>query len=345
MRSAVSTTRIAIFIVSCLAGLVAPRIAPAQTIDLKLNVFYTNPADDDSGGTWEIVAKSSHAGISGISALLTNISTAQLRGPRGTVNGTDDAGFNLFHNTLNPLGFRNITVGQVPLPENNIGLGEEQTVFYGVGAIPNGAPNYPGKPAGTNSIGPAFSTLVVPAVNSGIPWATGDAFSDPGWNNGARLASGTFPAGLAPGFFSNDDHTSSGNVFTTLGTSLTPGAISLATVSTFVRTNLTGGAGLPDYNNNGVVDAADYALWRNTLGLMGAGLAADGNNDGTVNQADFDLWRANFGKMVPPASGGALASSIASVPEPACGILLVLGAASLSCMRLRRRFRAPGGKI
>jgi hypothetical protein len=78
---------------------------------------------------------------------------------------------------------------------------------------------------------------------------------------------------------------------------------------------------------------------------MGAGLAADGNNDGTVNQADFDLWRANFGKMVPPASGGALASSIASVPEPACGILLVLGAASLSCMRLRRRFRAPGGKI
>jgi hypothetical protein len=126
---------------------------------------------------------------------------------------------------------------------------------------------------------------------------------------------------------------------------MTAGAISLATVTTVVRTNLTAGSGLPDYNDNGVVDAADYALWRNTLGLMGAGLAADGNNDGTVNQADYDLWRANFGKMVPPGSGGALASSIASVPEPAAGILLIIGVASLSRMRLRKRFGARGGKM
>ena len=154
------------------------------------------------------------------------------------MNGSDDAGFNLFHNTLNPLGFRNITVGQVPLPPGNIGLGEEQTVFYGVGALPNGAPNYPGKPAGTNSIGPAFGTLMVPAVNSGIPWAIGDAFGDPLWNTAARMASGTFPAGLSPGFYSDDVYASSGNIFTTLGNSMTPGAISLATVSTVVRTNL-----------------------------------------------------------------------------------------------------------
>jgi hypothetical protein len=338
--------RTAIFIVSCLAGLLPPHTAPAQTIDLKLNVFYTDPADEDSGGTWEVVAKSgSSSGISGVSALLTNISTALGRGPRGTVNGSDDAGFNLFHNTLNPVGFRNITVGQVPLPPGDIGFGQEQTVFYGVGILPNGAPNYPGKPAGTNSIGPAFSTLMVPAVNSGIPWAVADAFGDPAWNTAARLASGTFPAGLSPSFFSNDDHASSGNVFTTIGNSMTPGAIALATVSTFVRTNLTAGPALPDYNDNGVVDAADYALWRNTLGLMGAGLAADGNNDGTVNGADYDLWRANFGKMVAPASGGALASSIASVPEPAGGILLMIGAVGLSRMRLRKRFSIPDGKI
>jgi hypothetical protein len=337
--------RTAILIASCLAGLLAPRIAPAQTIDLKLNVFYSNPADEDSGGTWELVGKSSGAGISGVSALLTNITTALGRGPRGTVNGSDDAGFNLFHNTLNPLGFRNITVGQVPLPPGNIGIGQEQTVFYGVGTIPNGAPNYPGKPAGTNSIGPAFSTLMVPAVNSGIPWAVADAFGDPAWNTAARLASGNFPAGLSPSFFSNDDFESSGNVFTTLGNSQTPGAISLAAVSTFVRTNLTAGPALPDYNENGVVDAADYALWRNTRGQMGAGLAADGNNDGTVNQADYDLWRANFGKMVAPASGGALLSSIASVPEPTAGILLMIGAVSLSGMRLRKRFPVAGGKM
>ena len=30
-------------------------------------------------------------------------------------------------------------------PARDIGLGEEQTVFYGVGTLTNGAPNYPGQ--------------------------------------------------------------------------------------------------------------------------------------------------------------------------------------------------------
>jgi hypothetical protein len=225
-------------------------------------------------------------------------------------------------------------------------VGEEQTVFYGVGTLTNGAPNYPGRPAGTNFIGPAFGTLTVPPVNSGIPWAVGDAFGDPLWNTAARLASGTFPAGLSPGFYSDGELASSGNIFTTLGNSTTPGTISLATVSTVVRTNLSAGPALPDYNENGVVDAADYALWRNTRGQMGAGLAADGNNDGTVNQPDYDLWRANFGKLVTmPGSGAALAFSMASVPEPASGILLLLGAATCPRIRRRKRFSSPDGKI
>ena len=116
------------------------------------------------------------------------------------MNGSDDAGFNLFHNTLNPLGFRNVTVGQVPLPPGTIGLGEEQTVFYGVGVLTNGAPNYPGKPAGTNSIGPAFGTLMVPPVNSGIPWAVGDAFGDPLWNTAARCSERHVPRRPLAGF-------------------------------------------------------------------------------------------------------------------------------------------------
>jgi hypothetical protein len=334
--------RTAVLLWSGFVGALLAQRAPAQAIDLKLNVFYANPASEDSGGTWELIAKSGGAGISGVSALLTNIATAQSRGPNGTVNGTDEAGFNLFHNTLNPLGFRNVTIGQVPLP--TIGFGEEQSVFYGVGTLMNGAPNYPGKPAGTNSIGPAFTTLIVPAMNSGIPWATGDAFGDAAWSTAARLASGTFSAGLSPGFFSSDELESSGNIFTSIGNSTTPGTIGLATVTTVVRTNLIPGASLPDYNLNGVVDAADYALWRNTRGQMGIGLAADGNNDGTVDQLDYDLWRANFGMLVSPGSGSGLAFSVASVPEPACGVLLLIGAAGLSQIR-KRRFSAPRGKI
>ena len=34
-----------------------------------------------------------------------------------------------------------------------------------------------------------------------------------------------------------------------------------------------------DYNQNGFVDAADYAVWRTSIGQTGVGLAADGNGD------------------------------------------------------------------
>ena len=49
-----------------------------------------------------------------------------------------------------------------------------------------------------------------------------------------------------------------------------------------------------DYNKNGVVDAADYVLWRK------GDLAADSNGDTVVDQTDYDFWRANFGN---PYSG------------------------------------------
>ena len=45
-----------------------------------------------------------------------------------------------------------------------------------------------------------------------------------------------------------------------------------------------------DYNHNGVVDGADYVVWRNTLGQMGPGLAADGNHNNEIDHGDYDLW-------------------------------------------------------
>jgi hypothetical protein len=71
-----------------------------------------------------------------------------------------------------------------------------------------------------------------------------------------------------------------------------------------------------DYNDNGVVDAADYVLWRITLSQTGEGLKADSNNDNVIDETDYDAWRTNFGHAglsVTPASG---ASYSASVPEP-----------------------------
>ena len=77
-----------------------------------------------------------------------------------------------------------------------------------------------------------------------------------------------------------------------------------------------------DYNVDGVVDAADYTVWRDLNGsTVVAGALADGNGDGQVTQADYEVWRANFGRSVAQ-----LESSNATVPEPTT----VLGAGMLS---------------
>lgn len=80
-----------------------------------------------------------------------------------------------------------------------------------------------------------------------------------------------------------------------------------------------------DYNNNGVVDAADYTVWRNMVGQSGDGLAADGDLSGTVDGADFDLWQASFGAP----SGGAGALSRGAVPEPSSLLLLAIAIGAL----------------
>lgn len=79
-----------------------------------------------------------------------------------------------------------------------------------------------------------------------------------------------------------------------------------------------------DFNGNGVVDTADYVVWR--------------NNDGT--QAGYDLWRAHFGQTA--GSGAAeypLDSSArtlsAGVPEPSTCLLVIM---SCFAIALHRKF-------
>jgi hypothetical protein len=71
-----------------------------------------------------------------------------------------------------------------------------------------------------------------------------------------------------------------------------------------------------DYNGNGVVDAADYVVWRDSLDQMvtPAGSGADGNANGTIDDADYDFWRARFGNTAPGSASGL---GLAAVPEPA----------------------------
>ncbi|MDA0657644.1 MAG: hypothetical protein O2931_03140 [Planctomycetota bacterium] len=70
-----------------------------------------------------------------------------------------------------------------------------------------------------------------------------------------------------------------------------------------------------DYNANGLVDAADFSIWRDSLGST-TQLAADGNRNGVVDQNDYTIWQTNFGMS---GSGGATALSL---PEPSGTFLL-----------------------
>jgi hypothetical protein len=55
----------------------AAHVATAATVDISLNVFPTNLANPNSGGTWTIMAKTdAPLGIAGISAYLKDINTA-----------------------------------------------------------------------------------------------------------------------------------------------------------------------------------------------------------------------------------------------------------------------------
>ena len=95
-----------------------------------------------------------------------------------------------------------------------------------------------------------------------------------------------------------------------------------------------------DYNGNGVVDAADYALWRKNDGLTGGATKAqgDGNGDGNVNSLDYDYWRARFGN--PPGSGsGQLASTTNAVPEPST-VAMLLMSLLFSASSIARRVRS-----
>jgi hypothetical protein len=102
--------------------------------------------------------------------------------------------------------------------------------------------------------------------------------------------------------------------FRIYNSALTPGEVLYLANNAPDVTTLDG-----DFNGNGKVDAADYVVWRNTLG----------------DPANYNLWRANFGK---PSSGAGVGDGAAAVPEPG-SILLACGFAAALVGLGRRRFR------
>lgn len=80
---------------------------------------------------------------------------------------------------------------------------------------------------------------------------------------------------------------------------------------------------LGDFNNDGVVDTADYSTWKDNLGTDSSVLGGNGSGAATVVRADYELWRTHFGETM--ASG----SVTGFVPEPTTLLLALLGLAAV----------------
>jgi hypothetical protein len=110
----------------------------------------------------------------------------------------------------------------------------------------------------------------------------------------------------------------------------------------FLYGSVLGSAAAPagDYNENGVVDAADYTVWRDTLGsTVTAFSGADGDGDGNVDQEDYNVWKADFGAGDGPSGPSTLVRGFVryvtsgagtAVPEPSSVLLIGVGFALLA---------------
>lgn len=95
-------------------------------------------------------------------------------------------------------------------------------------------------------------------------------------------------------------------------------------------------AGVPgDYNKNGTVDAADYAVWRDHLGqTFQLDNEVSGVTPGMVTSQDFDAWRARFGNT----AGNGAGVTNAAIPEPnTLTFVGTFGFLAFGGRRMRRR--------
>jgi hypothetical protein len=322
--------RLASCLVGCALASSLVTAAGGYEIEVSLNVRYDDPADNTSGGEWEIFAKSSDDTF-GIYALSVNVLgidlPVDLEAPRGNVNVSGPAGFALFNVfEVAEEDYYMLFASQEPRPSG------QQGAFYGVGRFDNGSPIYPGQDPewNTQDGSPNLTTL---SNVQGLPWAEGDTLGDPNWDSATMFFSGTFSEGVTPSFVPGHI----GHVFTSIGDSTMFGMDALADITPIVRTNFQ--SGLPDYNKDGFIDVADFVVWAKGIP------DADSNGDNVVDMVDYDAWADHFGETAGPGGGGSIGGA---VPEPSSLLLVVFGLPFVARRRAPTRTarrRRPSGRL
>ncbi len=145
------------------------------------------------------------------------------------------------------------------------------------------------------------------------------------------------------GFHADFAAVSSPPIFTSdalpTNTAIGPGSFVDSNITLLPPVGVVTGSGLTSFSitavpqhsgdyNNGIVDAADYTVWRDHLGQSFSLPNRDPNATGPVAASDYTFWVAHFGQT------GAGAASVAqtAVPEPA-SLCMLLAGILLTCRR------------
>jgi T5SS/PEP-CTERM-associated repeat protein len=95
-----------------------------------------------------------------------------------------------------------------------------------------------------------------------------------------------------------------------------------------------------DFNADGVVDAADYTVWRNNLGDAHEADLHHNGDGGAVTASDYQWWKQHYGNSI--SASGAVDGNSSVVPEPTATLMIVTGLIALSVQR-RRKVGENGG--
>ncbi len=208
-------------------------------------------------------------------------------------------------------------------------LSGEGTVGSGGGGVlvSTGATVAPGTSTGTLTVDNSYQQSAGATLSIQVEGTSASGLFDVLAVNGAAQLNGLLDVTLEGGF--SPSITDTYTILTTTGglfdqgidlTSSLPAGFSALINGNNLDLLFTATGFDADFNGDGAVDAADYTIWRDSLGATGIDPfdLGDANGDSMVDGVDYDIWKTSFGSA--PANGAA--SSL--VPEPISAMLGLL---------------------